>query len=225
MNAKLAILLAVLLGGMSCVFLLPRQLGYQPVGVRMELPKFLGGWLGSDAEITEKEREVLQDADFARKSYVNGRGDRVLVSIILAGQDMMTGIHRPERCLQAQGWNAEGSSQRAVLLSDGKPLPVTRLHNSRQLLFEGRSYPVGNVAYYWFIGHTRQTPSHEWRIFYDGIDRMVKGYNQRWAMVLVSSEITKNLRPDGRSEAETDQLVQEVISRLGPKIVQESVRR
>jgi EpsI family protein len=224
MQTKLAILLAVILGGMSCVFLLPRQLGYQPVGVKMELPPYLGGWQGKDAEITEKEREVLTDASFARKVYTNGRGDRVLVSIILAGQDMMTGIHRPERCLQAQGWNAETHSQRAVKLTSGQTMPVTRLQNSRKLLFDGKSYPVGNVAYYWFIGHTRQTPSHEWRIVYDSLDRLLKGYNQRWAMVLVSAEITKNLRPDGRTEPETDQLVQDVISRLAPKIVTESVQ-
>jgi EpsI family protein len=225
MNAKLAILLAVLLGGLSSVFLLPRQLGFQPMGVRMELPHYLGGWQGTDAPVSEKEREVLQDADFARKIYANGRDDRVLVSIILAGQDMMTGIHRPERCLAAQGWNPETQSKRTLRLSDGRPLTVTRLHNSRKVLWEGRTYPVGNVAYYWFIGHTRQTPSHEWRIFYDSMDRIVKGYNQRWAMVLVSAEITRNLRPDGRTEAETDTLVQDVIARLAPKIVGETVSR
>src|SRR4051794_38302190 len=78
---RLAVLLALLLGGMSAVFLLPQQLGYQPVGVVMELPKYLGGWWGSDAEVTDKERQVLVDSDFARKNYVNGRGERVLVSI------------------------------------------------------------------------------------------------------------------------------------------------
>jgi EpsI family protein len=225
MQAKLAILLAVILGGLSCVFLLPRQLGYQPVGVQMELPKFLGGWMGSDAKITEEERNVLQGSSFARKVYVNGRGDRVMVSIILAGEDMMTGIHRPERCLQAQGWTAEDGSGRAVRAIDGKTVQVTRLHNSKKLVVDGKSYPVGNVAYYWFIGATRELASHEWRIFYDGIDRLTKGYNQRWAMVLVSSDVTDKLQANGRTEEQTDELVEDVIARLAPKIVKPEVVR
>lgn len=219
MQAKLAILLAVILGGLSCVYFLPKQLGYQPVGVEMELPKFLGGWMGSDAKITEEERNVLTGSSFARKVYVNGRGDRVMVSIILAGEDMMTGIHRPERCLQAQGWTAEDSSGRAIRLIDGRTLQVTRLHNSKKLVMDGKSYPIGNVAYYWFIGATRELASHEWRIFYDGIDRLTKGYNQRWAMILVSSDVTDKLQPNGRTEEQTDELVEDVIARLAPKIV------
>lgn len=235
MSGKLAILLAVLLAGMSCVFLLPKQLGYQPVGVKMEhaqdpknshpvLPDYLGGWFGKETEVTDKEKGVLVGSDFARKTYTNARGDRVLVSIILSGQDMMTGIHRPERCLQAQGWNAESSARRTILLSNKKPLPVTRLLNSQVVVVDGKSYPVGNVAYYWFIGATRQTPSHGARIFYDSVDRIVKGYNQRWAMVLVSAEVTKSLGAAGRSERETEHIVEDVISRLGPKILTETVK-
>lgn len=225
MTAKLTLLLAVLLAGLSGVFLLPKQLGYQPVGVEMQLPTSLGGWIGQDTAVTQKEKDVLQDSDFARKTYENAHGDHVLVSIILAGQDMMTGIHRPERCLQAQGWNTESADSRVLLQRDGKPLPVTRLLNSRQVVFNGKSYPVGNVAYYWFIGASRQTNSHMARVYYDSLDRIVKGYNQRWAMVLVSSEITKGLRPDGRSETEVEHLVEDVIARLAPKIVKPSVQR
>jgi EpsI family protein len=225
MTAKLTIFLAVLVAGLSCVFLLPKQLGYQPVGVQMQLPNNLGGWIGTDTAVTEQEKTVLQDSEFARKTYENAHEDRVLVSIILAGQDMMTGIHRPERCLQAQGWNTENASSRVILQRDGKPLSVTRLLNSRQLIVDGKSYPVGNVAYYWFIGATRQTNSHMARVYYDSMDRILKGYNQRWAMVLVSAEVTKGLRRDGRSETETEHLVEDVISRLAPKIVKPTVER
>ncbi len=222
MTTKLAILLAVLLGGMSCVFLLPRQLGYQPVGVKMELPKFLGGWWGDDAEVTEKEKQVLVDSDFARKNYVNGRGDRVLVSIVLSGQDMMTGIHRPERCLQAQGWTTGASAKRTLAIPGRAPLAVTRLRNTRKLFQDDKVYDVENLAYYWFIGYQSQVATHERRVFVDSLDRIVRGYNQRWAMVLIASE-PKLFRPDGQAERETERQLEEVAKLVAPKITQESV--
>src|SRR4051794_22700974 len=105
-TSRLAILLALLLGGLSCVFALPKHRGFQPVGVNTEMPEFLGEWWGHDMEVTQKERDTLgHDTEFARKVYSNGRGANVLTSIVLAGQDMMMAIHRPERCLHAQGWN------------------------------------------------------------------------------------------------------------------------
>jgi hypothetical protein len=106
---RLAILLAVMLGGMSSVALLPRQLGFQPVGIELALPEFLGEWWGHDAEVTEKERTTLgYDTEFARKNYTNGGNGQILTSIVLAGQDMMTGIHRPERP-RLDGWGEQSA--------------------------------------------------------------------------------------------------------------------
>ena len=116
---RLAILLAVLLGGLSLVYLLPHQLGFQPVGISLDLPEKLGPWRGQAVEVTQKEHEVLgADTQFARMNYTGPRGDRVLVSIVLAGQDMMTGLHRPERCLLAQGWNPGASSGGGIPIPD-----------------------------------------------------------------------------------------------------------
>ena len=104
-TSRLALLLAVLLGGLSSIFLLPRQLGFQPVGIELELPKMVGGWYGRDVTVSEKERIVLgEGTEFARKSYRNGRGYEIVASIVLSGQDMNTSIHRPERCLPSQGF-------------------------------------------------------------------------------------------------------------------------
>src|SRR6478735_8461968 len=99
---RLVLLLVVVLGGLSCAFVLPKKLGFQPVGIAAELPEFLGAWWGHDMEITQKERDTLgEDTQFARKLYNNGLGGQVMGSIVLAGQDMMMAIHRPERCLAA----------------------------------------------------------------------------------------------------------------------------
>jgi hypothetical protein len=42
--------------------------------------------------------------------YDDGIGDQVLVSIVLSGHDLDNSIHRPERCLPAQGWTIVDST-------------------------------------------------------------------------------------------------------------------
>jgi EpsI family protein len=224
----LAILLAALLGGMGLVFLLPRQLGYQPVGIKLGLPEDLHGWRSVPVEVTQKEHEVLGfDTEFARRSYISPRGDRVLASIVLSGQDMMTGLHRPERCLLAQGWNPGSSSGETVDVPGFGSLDVTRLRNSRKIQLEpdAPSVTLDDVCYYWFVGSTRMVSTHERRVFIDAMDRIFHGYNQRWAMVMVSGEITSNLQRGGRTEEQTDEALRDVVKQVTPVIVKEGVTR
>src|SRR3954453_21250092 len=122
---RLVTVTIVLLVGFSAVFLLPKSSKSSPAGIAMELPNYVGDWIGKDAEVTEREREVLaNDTQFARKTYTNLAGDSVYVSIVMSGDDMTNSIHRPERCLPAQGWNLLASSKRIVSLADGKQLEL-----------------------------------------------------------------------------------------------------
>jgi EpsI family protein len=224
---RLAILLAVLLGGLSCVFLLPKHLAIQPVGVRMELPEYLGQWRGKDLAVSDKEIYTLGvGTEFARKSYDNGLGDRVQVSIVLSGQDMNTSIHRPERCLPAQGWTVTNNASRPVLIPNYGTLPTTRLSNVRNVKTnDGKALTLHNLNYYYFVGHTDMTGSHNLRTLIDIKDRLLSGYNQRWAYVTISADITKNYLRFGRDEHQTDALIQEVMAKLVPKLHLESVTR
>jgi EpsI family protein len=224
---RLALLLAVLILGMGSVYVLPRQLGYQPVGIVLELPEFMGEWWGHEADIQQKEREVLgHDTEFARKTYSSGRGDSVLASIVLAGQDMMTGIHRPERCLIAQGWEIGNQSKRVIDVPVIGRLETTRLHNVKHFRdADGRSVPVDSVCYYWFVGHTDRVATHGERVWLDMRDRVLKGYNQRWGMVMISAEIKKNREKFGRDEQQTDALLAEFIKLLAPILQKERVER
>ena len=185
---------------MSLVWALPQQLGFQPVGVRLALPEQLGAWWGKDVDISEREHIILgPDTEFARKVYANaGTGDMILASIVLSGQDMMTGIHRPERCLLAQGWNPGSSELRTLNVPGVGNLTATRLRNFRQDRIPGtqdspeRIVRRENLCYYWFVGHTDIASTHEQRVMLDFRDRILQGYNQRWGMVMISAEITKN---------------------------------
>ncbi len=124
----------VLLVAFIAIFLLPKQTTSSPAGIAMTLPNFVDGWIADDAEVTAREREVLaKDTEFARKIYTSPAGDQIYVSIVMSGDDMTNSIHRPERCLPAQGWSLQTTEKRVVPVSGGNSLELTRLRNVRAI--------------------------------------------------------------------------------------------
>jgi EpsI family protein len=220
---RLAGLQLILLVGLSAVFLVPKDIKMQPAAVDLALPIMVGDWKGEDEAATQGERDILgPDTQFAKRRYVNGT-DEISVSIVLSGPDMNTSIHRPERCLPAQGWTI--SDSRIVALPTEKgTLRTTRLHNSRNVRTDrGQPLRINNLSYYWFIGHSNITPSHLERTWIDIRDRVLKGTNQQWAYVTVAASITKDYKIFGRSEKETDQLIRDFIRELAPQLQKASL--
>ena len=224
---RLIILQILLAAGFGSLFLLPRQGHSQPAGVTMELPDYIGTWFGVPQEISKGEREELAaDTTFARRIYSNGLGDKILASIVLAGEDPDNSLHRPERCLPAQGWTVMDSkiiTIKAPSLPNGE-LKVTRLHSQQKFPdTKGNVHTIYNLNYYWFIGVSDVTPSPIRRAVLDIRDRIVKGIDERWAYVTVASNITANMQRFGRSEQETDELIQGFIAQLFPTIVKTDI--
>ena len=217
---RLTVLLVILIAGFGAVFLLPTSGKTEPVGIKLALPDYVGKWYGVEQPITERERQVLAgDTEFARKVYKDGMGDAVFASIVLSGHDLDNSIHRPERCLPAQGWTIADSRTLGVPLPAGGKLQVTRLHNVRQVpTRDGKTVSIYNLNYYWFVGYNHLTASHLERTFLDIQDRVLKGYNQRWAYITVASDITEGFIPFGRSENQADAILQEFIGGLVPQI-------
>lgn len=218
------ILLSVLVAGMSLVFLLPKIPNSQPLGINLDLPPQIGEWYGEDQAVTEKEIAVLgAETKFSRKVYSNPQGDQILVSIVLGGEDMNTSIHRPERCLPAQGWTIIDSSRVAIPLNDAGQdvLKVTRLHNERPFQDrDGRKFNLYNLNYYWFVGCTDTTASHFRRTYFDIRDRLLRGYNQRWAYVTVAIMLNNK----NRSDQDADLQVKTFIQALVPKVHKPSLK-
>jgi EpsI family protein len=221
--ARLLILQGLLACGLGTIFFIPRETRIQPCRVRMELPDMIGIWMGRPAEVTQKERDILaKDTEFCRSMYDNGFGDQIYVSIVLSGNDLDNSIHRPERCLPAQGWTILNSNAVTlpVAAAPGGQLPVTRLYDVREEPGpNGQVEKRYNVNYYWFIGYSNITASHFQREFIDMKDRLFHGYNQRWAYVTVSATVTRDFRPDGMDEAGTDKMLQKIIAQVYPLIV------
>ncbi len=217
---RLAILGLVLLVGLGTVAFLPHSAETSPAGIRMELPLFVGDWVGQDAAVTEREKEVLApDTRFARKTYTSLYGDKIFVSIVLSGDDMTNSIHRPERCLPAQGWSLQSSDRQTLPLDDGHRLAMTKLRDVRVIEEEGKAVGMlHGLNYYWFVGYHEMTPSHLERTGLDLRDRILHGYNQRWAYVTIASVITQGWAKNGRSEADTARMTEQFIKQLVPKL-------
>jgi EpsI family protein len=195
----------VLLLGFGAIFVLPHARISSPAGIAMKLPIWVGPWIGEDAEISPKEVGGLaKDTQFARKIYTSPDGDRIVVSIVLSGDDMASSIHRPERCLPAQGWSLQNSQRQVIQANQGKSLPVTLLRSVRLVGDSaGRKFLITNLNYYWFVGYRRMTASHLERTLLDMRDRLLYGYDQRWAYVTVAATVTQGWAKPNRSEPDT----------------------
>jgi hypothetical protein len=96
----------------------------------------------------------------------------------------------------------------------GGQLPVTRLYDMRQVRVpEGKVVDIYNLNYYWFIGYSDITASHFEREYIDIKDRLLHGYNQRWAYVTVAANV------DERNQGRTDEIIEDLIARVYPQIV------
>jgi len=226
---RLAILLAVLVVGLGSIFLLPQQLGFQPVGIELNLPDHLaGGWYGKDLQVSEKERSVLGEdkgTEFARKAYRNGAGYEIIASIVLSGEDMSRSIHRPERCMPAQGYTIIDKSTVPVAMPEHGMIRVTRLQNVGNMpMADGSKKSFYNLTYYWFVGHTDTTGSHILRTWLDMKDRLVHGYNQRWAYVTVAAQMPPGAEQDPKVQRLIDDWIKDFIRQLVPKIQKDSVK-
>jgi hypothetical protein len=136
--------------------------------------------------------------------------------------------------LPSQGWTIAHSGKVSLQIPGRGGLVVTRLSNMRfapdaktgQPILRPDGTPVTfrNLDYYWFVGYDTITESHLSRNLIDISDRLLHGYNQRWAFMTVASNITENLHEGGLNEAETDAMIQAFIQKLVPATHKESVK-
>lgn len=221
-TSRLATLVAFMALGFATVFLLPKSYD-QPTGIHMELPDHVANWIGTDGEITEKERTGLGVATgtrIIRKTYRNLGSHEITVTIVLSGRDMSTSIHRPERCLDAQGWVRRETDEFAISLPLRGNFPVTQLRSTRLVQTEQGPIPLELQAFYWFVGEKDICTGHWARWAIDNRDRLFRGLNQRWAFILVSGIVPPQRDPndDAAARKGSQQAIRSFIAMLAPKI-------
>lgn len=190
---------ALIAAVMSAIYMLPP---FEEVesALDMRLDDFLGSWETKIYPPSEKELKILAgDTKFSKAhcllrrveemSFIRGIApiDAVDLSVVLSGHDLANSIHRPERCMPAQGHRALQSSSSSLELPGGHQLPITRILSKQDVSYgpeDDRQQITRNcLTYYFFVGHQRITESHTERTLIDIKDRILKGDAQRWAYV------------------------------------------
>lgn len=206
----------------------PQPKGGDEAGVLAELPMVAGAFVGESEDPSDRERELLpSDTILVKRAYrTPGRPassrDLAHASLVIAGQDSRS-IHRPEVCLDGQGWTVVGSQVRIVKLRSGQELNVRDLAIERtQLLNDGTRLPLRAHYIYWYVGTDVTTPSNLERQLLTFRDNILHNVNHRWAYPSVMAWVTQNLAPDksgerSRSDAETVSMLIDLVRVLAPK--------
>ncbi len=222
-----------LLLALGCIYLLPEHHEILPSAISEELPTgyHLPGWYGEKTQETDIERKVLSsDTKFSKAVYVNledpvlfssrdeeGRERRAalpcMVSIVFSGNDMNNSIHRPERCLPAQGHTNLVSSRTELRMDDGHILPFTRLSTDTKTA-DGQT--LRHIHYYVFISDSHATESHLRRTLLDMRDRLVYGKVQRWAYIQLSTHYGNVVQVE---EKLADEQLKKLICSLLPGLI------
>ena len=218
MIRKLIICQALLGIGLGSIYLLPRGYKIRESAIIMILPGTVKEWFGESMGTSEVVINALaEDTNYAQSQYkrrtpeTEDKIDIVSAFVVLSGDDMNNSIHRPERCLAAQGFEILSSEEISIPINGKFNLPTKRLL-SKHLRTGGKQ-----ISYYWFTGAKKITASHYSRTFTDIFDRLATGTNERWAFVNITSPIieNKNAHPFAEhSIEETDQLISEFISNI-----------
>lgn len=202
-------------------------------GVSMQLPTRVEHFVGTPGKPDPAEVAILpKDTEFAKMSYRREgaaplRDDIAHVSIVLAGADRRS-IHRPEVCLQGQGWTILASRVLPVNMEGGRNLRVKDLYLSKAVPSpDGTNTRIMRAHYlYWFAGAGVSTPEHGERTWITLRDNVLSGINHRWAYASVMGLVTEGFSPQetgqrNRSDEETEAMLQELIRELAPKFQKE----
>ncbi len=203
-HTRLYALAFFLLVGFSMIWIIPKSGSMKPTRLSRHLPMEFGTLRGEKVTISGEELKILaKDTEFERVEYsdkANPKQARIEVSVVFSGKDLNNSIHRPERCLKAQGWNFT-EEKKVVLqqvLPDGSDVPFRKIVCKKPVKLEdGKIIEIMRVQYYTFIGHSVITEDHYGRTFQDMKDRIFKGYDQQWAYVTFSMPVTQLFADQG----------------------------
>lgn len=221
----LPLVMSVSLGS---VYFLPVAGKTAQSAVIMQLPEAFEDWTFRTIPPSMEESSTLErDTEFSKAICLRPREgeynidgipvpDRLDISVVLSGNDLNNSIHRPERCMPAQGHSILASSAVRLKSPEGREFNVRRLRSKQTI----KSAKLGDAAhefncitYYFFVGHDRITNDHLQRTLIDMKDRLVRGMDQRWAYVSVSMWFGKIPWIEKEvSEAEADEKIRAFVS-------------
>ncbi|NQT82199.1 exosortase-associated EpsI family protein [bacterium] len=163
-----------------------------------------------DVPVSFSVQKVLPaGTEFLEKWYRNGPADapssRLLaVTVVISGADKRS-LHRPERCMQGQGWQIALRDRLSLSLSGGagKKLEVTRLVMRQVWLTpQQEKRETEGVALYWYMSSERVTGRNLKRLLWGWWDRVFRGVDYRWSYAILFSPAPKSVAETSREMAE-----------------------
>lgn len=216
------VLLGLILG---LIPLIPHQTKLLPSAANPDLPieYDLPGWHGVKTQESEKERIMLaDDTKFSKAIYhhinpftYEKEEPPVSVSFVYSGSDLNNSIHRPERCLPAQGHLSIEGRDEKLTLADGRKITLRRL-SSYTLIDNKAGHNIKHIHYYFFVGSDTICCSHLVRTWRDIWDRMATGQVQRWAYIQVGTHWGEEV---GITEQQAESHLRALIRDLAPRQV------
>jgi len=133
------------------------------------------------------EQDVLGvDTEFVKSLYTHPSGSEAHMTLVLSNRQRNS-IHRPQRCLTAQGFTIVRDHLMNVESDSGRGPQMMALDITRPLR-AGPGAPIWEGTFlYWFVGQGRQTPHHGTRMFWLAWDRIVHHIGHRWAYVSIQT--------------------------------------
>jgi hypothetical protein len=203
------------------------------------LPATIGDWTSEEGEMSAAEKQILPpDTGFARRNYARvsqsetvgaapeeggrARIERVFCSLILEGRDA-TSIHRPQVCLEGQGWKLQNApSIKVKIPRAGGELSLALLIGAQEFpSHDGKTKVRHEMVFaYWFVGKNRVTDSHLRRVLANTTDRLFFNRSHRWAYFLLAVPVERPAQ--GQSWADNEQkaihLVREFVAEFYPEV-------
>ncbi len=132
--------------------------------------------LDYDSERLEVDEVTLNtlppDTSFGQRRYRAADGFLTLLNVVLMGSDR-TSLHKPQFCLEGQGWHIDPSASATTSLPITRPqkydLPVVKLIANKEFNVEGQRQIQRGVYVYWFVAQ-------------DGLSASVSGMERMWQM-------------------------------------------
>lgn len=125
------------------------------------------------------------DTTYGQRVYESPDGFWMLVNGVLMGTDR-TSIHKPEYCLQGQGFTVQSVEEVTIPIQSPHPyaLPVQKWTVHRDVLLENKMRARQSALYvFWFVADQQLTAKHNERMWWMARDMVTKGTLQRWAYI------------------------------------------
>lgn len=157
--------------------------------VEIELPARVLDYESEPRPVDELTLGSLpQDTSFGQRVYKAPDGFQVVLNIVLMGTDR-TSLHKPQFCLESQGWHIDQSASAETQVRVDRPqpydLPVVKLISTKEFEGEGGKAAYRGVYVYWFVadGAMSATKSGYQRMWWMARELLHTGVLQRWAYV------------------------------------------